>query len=218
MKTALIFAAGRGERLKPLTLYCPKAMCQVKGTPLIEYHLANLAKAGFERVIINHAWLGYQIRRYLGQGEKWNIEIIYLPEPPGGLETGGTLYSAIKLLGNDPFITVNADIYTDYPFSSLKLPEGSLAHLVLERNPYHNRKGDFGLANHQLLNHDKQYTFLGIACYHPEAFGNYQTGRYPVTPRLRQLAEQGKASGEVFDGLWMDIGTIERLRIANELS
>jgi MurNAc alpha-1-phosphate uridylyltransferase len=217
MKTAMILAAGRGERLKPLTLIKPKAMCQVKGKPLIEHHVINLKKAGFSKIVINHAYLGDQIRHHFGDGDKWGVEIGYSPEPPGGLETGGGIVSALPYLGTEPFLTVNADIYTDFDFSSLKLPETSLAHLVLVKNPSHNLKGDFGLTlQQQLLNHEKHYTFLGIACYHPKAFSQSAIGRYSVTPLVRNLADQGLASGVRYDGLWIDIGTIERLTSANE--
>lgn len=216
MKTAMILAAGRGERLKPLTEKRPKAMCLVQQKPLIEHHLSKLAKAGFERVVINHAYLGNQIRRYFGKGSSWGLEICYVPEPPGGLETGGGIYNALPLLGEQPFITVNADIFTDYNFRILKLEETILVHLVLVENPRHNSKGDFDLIDQgKLSNQNKRYTYSGIACYRPEAFKFNQAGRYSVTPLLRDLASQNLASGELYQGLWIDIGTAERLSFAN---
>lgn len=161
MKTAMILAAGRGERLKPLTKTCPKAMCRVQGMPLIEYHVANLAAAGFQKIVINHAYLGSQIRHHLQDGRRWGVEICYSPEPPGGLETGGGIINALPLLGNAPFITVNADIYTNFNFASIHLPKESLAHLILVDNPAHNSRGDFGLnGNRQVINDEKNLPIL----------------------------------------------------------
>lgn len=216
MKTAMILAAGRGERLRPLTGEIPKAMCLVKGIPLIEHHVINLANAGFKRLIINHAYLGDQIRSHLGNGSRWAVDICYSPEPPGGLETGGGIVNALPLLGKEPFLTVNADIYTDFSFNTLSLPEQSLVHLVLGKNPSHNSGGDFGLCQSRILNDKRQYTFLGIACYHPDAFNSCRMGRYSVTPVLRSLAAQQKASGGIYGGSWIDIGTVERLHRANQ--
>jgi N-acetyl-alpha-D-muramate 1-phosphate uridylyltransferase len=218
MKTAMILAAGRGERLKPLTNSIPKAMCLINGIPLIEYHVRNLAKAGFTRVVINHAHLGFKIRHHLGDGKNWGIDIAYAPEPPGGLETGGGIFNALPLLGNEPFLTVNADIYTDFKLNTIKLPANFLAHLLLGKNPKHNIKGDFGLKNNlSLTNNQLDYTYLGIAVYHPEAFKQYSPGRYSVIPMVRTLINENRASGELFQGLWIDIGTAERLRHANQI-
>ena len=216
MKTAMILAAGRGERLKPFTDLLPKALCTVHNIPLIEYHIANLALAGFERLIINHAYLGGQIRQHLSSGARWNIEICYSPEPPGGLETGGGIVNALPLLGDEPFVTVNADIFTDYNFALLTLPVTSLVHLVLVKKPSYSEYGDFGLSEtFKLENTNRKYTFLGIACYHPKVFNNCNPGRYSVTPLLRQLATNKQASGEIYQGTWFDIGTPERLQLAN---
>lgn len=217
MKIAMILAAGRGERLKPLTNYLPKAMCLVKGKPLIEYHIERLAQLGFTRIVINHAYLGNQIRRYLGDGVKWNIELCYAPEPPGGLETGGGIFNALPLLGNEPFLTVNADIYTDFKFNTLALPKNSMTHLLLGSNPEHKQHGDFGLINQVQLTNSAQYTYLGIACYHPDAFKMYRAGRYSVIPMVRSLAEQQLATGELYTGLWVDVGTVERLNYCRQL-
>lgn len=217
MKTAMILAAGRGERLKPITNALPKALCQVQGKPLIEHHVANLAAAGFNRIIINHAHLGSQIRQHLGKGEKWKVDLHYSPEPPGALETGGGIYNALKLLGNEPFLAVNADIYTHYDFKQFQLPEGSLAHLILGKNPPHNLKGDFSLTENKKLSRENPcYTFLGIAAYHPKIFETSAPGRYSLTPMFHKLIEKQAASGTVFDGLWVDIGTVARLEEANK--
>lgn len=213
MKTALIFAAGRGERLKPLTDTLPKALCRVRGIPLIEYHLQHLAAAGFKSIIINHAHLGDQIRRQLGCGKRWNVEIIYSPEPPGALETGGAIICAQHLLNDEPFATINADIMTDYDFSQLSLPEEKLAHLVLVKQPPYYTHGDFGLTETSLLsNQDRYYTFSGIACYHPSLLNRLKPGRFSITPIIRELAENQHISGEIYQGKWIDIGSTERLR------
>jgi MurNAc alpha-1-phosphate uridylyltransferase len=214
----MILAAGRGERLRPLTYRCPKAMCKIAGIPLIEYHVIKLARAGFARIVINHAYLGYQIRHHLGNGSKWGVDIVYSAETPGGLETGGGLYQALPLLGDEPFLAVNADIFTSYEFKKINLAETSLAHLVLVANPSHNVQGDFGLRDNRITNDQRDYTFLGVACYHPKLFQQAQLGRYSMTPILRQLAAKGQMTGEIFSGAWLDIGSPERLAIANQTS
>ncbi|STY30955.1 nucleotidyltransferase [Legionella wadsworthii] len=217
MKTAMILSAGRGERLKPLTKLYPKALCLVNDKPLIEYHVINLAKAGFERLVINHAYLGGQIRQHLGNGSRWGIEICYSPEPPGGLETGGGIVNALPLLGKKPFITVNADIFTDFDFTQLDIENTQAIHAILvNKNPSLNHHGDFGLMNQsQLTNANPEYTFAGICCYHPQIFANCKQGRYSVAPLIRQYAQQKEATASVYSGLWFDIGTIERLNAVN---
>lgn len=213
MKTAMILAAGRGERLRPLTDITPKALCKVHNIPLIEYHVANLAQAGFERLVINHAWLGGQIRQQLGHGARWGVEICYAPEPPGGLETGGGIVNALPLLGDQPFLTVNADIYTDYDFKKLALPETSSVHLVLINTPTYLPQGDFGLSSdNRVDNNNRHYTFAGIAYYRPTVFNHCRPGRYSVTPLLRQLAMDDQVMGTVYAGKWIDIGSSERLQ------
>ena len=217
MKTAMILAAGRGERLRPITDSRPKAMCTINQIPLIEYHVENLACAGFERLIINHAYLGGQIRQQLGHGARWGIDICYSPEPPGGLETGGGIVNALPLLGNQPFAVVKADMFTAYPFASLKLLATRLAHLVLVNKPPYLQQGDFGLSTSgQLDDIHRLYTFAGIACYRPELFHHSKPGRYSLTPRLRQLAINKQATGEIYHGTWFDIGSPERLALVNK--
>jgi MurNAc alpha-1-phosphate uridylyltransferase len=219
MKTAMILAAGRGERLKPLTEIRPKALCIVKDKPLIEHHVIHLVKAGFERLVINHAYLGDQIRHYLGNGSHWNIEICYSPEPPGGLETGGGIVNALPLLGDKPFITINADIYTDFDFSQLQSVNTYSIHVILvKKNTTLNHHGDFGLINHaQLSNTNREYTLAGICCYHPQVFAHCKLGRYSVAPLIRHYAKQNKVTASVYNGTWFDIGSIERLRAANQI-
>ncbi|MBI2785939.1 MAG: nucleotidyltransferase family protein [Legionella longbeachae] len=219
MKTAMILAAGRGERLKPLTEIKPKALCMVKEKPLIEHHVINLAKAGFDKIIINHAYLGGQIRRHLGNGNHWGIEICYSPEPPGGLETGGGIVNALSQLGDKPFITVNADIFTDFDFTQLQSANTDSIHVILvKKNPALNHHGDFGLINQtQLSNANPDYTLAGICCYHPQIFANCKQGRYSVAPLIRQYAEQNKVTASIYNGIWLDIGSMERLQAANQI-
>ena len=217
MKTAMILAAGRGERLKPITDHRPKALCVVQGLPLIEHHVNKLAQAGFERLVINHAHLGSQIRHHLGHGARWGIEICYSAEPPGGLETGGGIMNALPLLGNQPFVTVNADIYTDFDFNQLSFEQVSYLHLVLvNTNPALAHHGDFGLKDKQLINSARDYTFSGIACYHPQIFSRCQPGRYSVAHLIRYHAQEGNATAQLYDGNWFDIGSMERLKAVNQ--
>lgn len=217
MNTAMILAAGRGERLRPLTDTIPKALCKVKNTPLIEHHVINLAKAGFERIIINHAFLGGHIRQYLGNGKQWGVDIIYSSEPPGGLETGGGIVKALPLLGEKPFLTVNADIYTDFDFTSFQIQSIDTFHLILvPNNPSLLHHGDFGLTSEsRLTNTNPVYTFAGIACYNPKVFAHCKQGRYSVTPLIRKYVEQNNATGSLYSGTWYDIGSMERLKAAN---
>ncbi|MBA2656723.1 MAG: nucleotidyltransferase family protein [Tatlockia sp.] len=216
MKTAMILAAGRGERLKPFTEKQPKAMCLVQDKPLIEHHVANLAESGFERIVINHAYLGSQIRRHLGNGSKWGLEICYVPEPPGGLETGGGIFNALPLLGKEPFVTVNADVYTDFDFKSLQLNDEIMLHLVLVHKPEQFQSSDFDLTQQNRLSNDnKRYTSAGIVYYRPEAFKNNKIGRYSVVSLWREFANRNLATGQLYQGIWVDIGSPERLRLAN---
>lgn len=218
MKTAMILAAGRGERLRPLTDSIPKPLCRIQGIPLIEHHVMQLAQAGIHHIVINHAHLGGQIRRHLKDGSRWGVHIDYAPEPPGGLETGGGLINALPLLGDHPFIAVNADIFTAFDYRRLPLTEVEHMHLVLvQRNPALHSHGDFGLMNNLLDNHAQDYLFSGIACYHPKIFQNLKIGRYSITPLIREYAERKEASAEYYEGLWFDIGSFERLHAANNV-
>lgn len=218
MKTAMILAAGRGERLKPITDIKPKPLCTINGKSLIEYHVLNLAKAGFERLVINHAHLGGQIRHHLGNGSRFGVEICYSPEAPGGLETAGGIVKALTLLGDEPFVTVNADIYTDFDFSDFDYQATEYMHAILVKaNPALSHPGDFGLDNNRLLSNDNRlYTFAGIACYHPRIFSNCKPGRYSITPLIRQLVDKQKVTASLFNGVWFDIGSTERLKAVND--
>lgn len=217
MKTAMILAAGRGERLKPLTELQPKALCLVKGKPLIEHHVLNLAKAGFNKIIINHAYLGSQIRQHLGDGSHYGVKIHYSPEPPGALETGGGIINALPLLGDESFITVNADIYTDFDFATIQPVHEDTIHVVLApKNPQLNHHGDFGLIKgNQLINTNPEYILAGICCYHPQLFSKHLLRRFSVASIIRHCADQQKATATLYEGVWFDIGTLERLQMAN---
>jgi len=219
MNTAMILAAGRGIRLKPITDAIPKALCVVNDKPLIEHHIINLSQAGVTRFIINHAHLGGLIRRYFGNGKKWGVDIIYSPEPPGGLETGGGIYNALPLIGKHPFLVVNADIYTDYDYRHIQLSETSQAHLVLvPKEPKLNQFGDFSLNDEKLVTTEsREFTFSGIACYRPQLFQKLFPGRYSLYPLLKQSIEEGLVSGEPYYGFWIDIGSLKRLHAAKEL-
>ena len=218
MKTAMILAAGRGSRLRPLTDSIPKALCPVNNKPLIEYHLTNLENAGFEKIVINHAYLGEQICDYVINNPKPRLKVCFSPEPHGGLETGGGIYNALPLLGDEPFLVVNADIFTDYDFSQLDIEDTKMASLVLVKNPPYKPYGDFGLNTQQeLILENKHYTFAGIAYYRPEVFQHCIPGKYSVTPILHKLVAEQKISGSCYIGSWMDIGTMDRLALANHM-
>lgn len=211
---AMILAAGRGERMRPLTDHTPKPLLQAGGKSLIEYHLTTLALSGFKQVIINHAYLGQQIENKLGDGQRYGLKILYSAEPEGGLETGGGIHNALPLLGNSPFLVINGDIWTDYPLSpSLFLKPRTLAHLILIDNPPHNLKGDFSLSADNRL-HDKTgscLTFSGIGLYHPDLFKQQESGRFALAPLLRKAMLTDQVTGEHYCGQWVDVGTPQRL-------
>lgn len=219
MKTAMLLAAGRGERLKPLTDVCPKSLCLVGGEPLIVHHIRNLKQAGISHIVINHAWLGGKIRQYLGNGAGFSVTIEYSAEPPGGLETGGGLMQALPLLGNEPFISVNADIYSDFDFRKMpQLQENNLAHLVLVVNPANNPGGDFGLKQGLIENTPKTHTFSGIAVYRPELLRDLGIGRFSITPVLRKIVALKQVQGSIYSGQWVDIGSYQRLQTADQMA
>jgi MurNAc alpha-1-phosphate uridylyltransferase len=214
---AMILAAGRGERLRPLTDSTPKPLLEVRGKPLIVYHLEALHKAGFNEIVINLSWLGDQIRTRLGNGSEFGVGIEYSEEAEA-LETAGGILQALPLLG-ERFVVVNGDVFTDYDFVALKPAEKSadrLAHLVLVDNPQHNNAGDFSLER-TIVGNDgaPRHTFSGIAQYHRSFFDGLAPGKQALAPLLRAAAAEGQVSGELFSGLWVDIGTAERLQRLN---
>lgn len=216
---AMILAAGKGERMRPLTLHTPKPLVPLAGQPLIEYHLNALARAGFTEVVINHAWLGQQIEDHLGDGSRFGLTIHYSPEGDP-LETGGGIFKALPLLGYAPFLLVNGDIWTDFDFAGLRRPLQGLAHLVLVDNPDHHGRGDFCLDAGQVAdgcNATDTLTFSGISVLDPALFDGCQPGAFKLAPLLRQAMANGKVSGEHHRGRWVDVGTLERLAEAERL-
>jgi len=216
---AMILAAGKGERMRPLTLHTPKPLLPVAGVPLIEYHLRALVAAGFKEVVINHAWLGAQIEAHLGSGAGWGLSISYSPEGEP-LETGGGIFKALPLLGNEPFVLVNGDVWTDYDFSRLPQQPVGLAHLVLVDNPGHHGKGDFRLQQGRVSDGnegDATLTYSGIAVIDPALFDGCTAGAFKLAPLLRQAMASGRVTGEHYRGHWVDVGTQERLAEVEQL-
>jgi len=209
---AMILAAGRGERMRPLTDQTPKPLLRVADKPLIQYHIEALRDAGFRELVINHAWLGEQIVQYLGDGARFDVEIVYSPEPEGALETGGGIHQALPLLGDGSFLVVNGDIWTDFPFASLKHKPQQLAHLVLVNNPSHNPQGDFSVEQDIVSDGgESALTFSGIGLYRPEFFSDQSSGKFPLAPLLRDAMRNRQVSGEHYTGGWTDAGTPQRL-------
>lgn len=209
---AMILAAGRGERMRPLTDHTPKPLLAVGGRPLIEHHLRRFAAAGFTDVVINLAHLGDKIRQVLGDGARFGVSIHYSQEPEGALETGGGIFNALPLLDGQAFLVVNGDVWTDYPLQRLpEQPEG-LAHLVLVDNPLHHPKGDFSLVDGRVSQQGEHLlTFSGIGVYRPELFADCVPGAFPLGPLLRRAIDAGRVTGEHYRGRWIDVGTPERL-------
>lgn len=216
---AMILAAGKGERMRPLTLNTPKPLIPVAGVPLIEYHLGALARAGFTEVVVNHAWLGEKIEAHVGNGERFGLQVTYSRETQP-LETGGGIFQALKYLGDEPFVVVNGDIWTDYDFAALRRPLAGLAHLVLVPNPEHHPEGDFLLQDGQVQVPSTSVdtlTYSGIAVLHPQLFADSAAGAFKLAPLLRFAMRDGDVSGEQFDGHWIDVGTPERLAATETL-
>ena len=209
---AMILAAGRGERLRPLTDTTPKPLLEAGGKSLIAHHIEALAAAGFREVVINLSHLGEKIRDRLGDGSVFGLNIHYSAEPPGALDTGGGIRQALPLLGSAPFAVINGDVYTDYPLARLRAIKCDHAHLVLVNNPEHNPDGDFGLLGGYVTPDTRpHYTFSGISVYHPRFFESTSTGRFSVVPMLNDAMAKRQVTGEIHKGAWHDIGTLERL-------
>lgn len=210
---ALIFAAGRGERMRPLTDTTPKPLLQAGGKALIEYSIENLAKAGFRDIVINVAYLGRQIIDYCGDGSRWGVSIVYSDEGDTALETAGGIVKALPLLGDQPFVAVNSDVICDYPLAELRQRQFDLAHLVMIANPPHHPLGDFSLDDNGLLSEqgEDKLTFSGIGIYRPEMFAGLSAEPLKLRPLIDAGMRDQRISGELFSGLWVDIGTPERL-------
>ena len=209
---AMILAAGRGERLRPLTDDIPKALVEVRGRSLLERHLDHLGDAGIEDVVINLGWHGKQIQERVGSGSEYGLNVAYSDEGETILETGGGILNALHLLGSDPFLVVNADIYTDMPVPDVVLGENALGHLVLVPTPEYCDAGDFDLVEGLLRNAaSPSLTYSGIAVYHPKFFNGCGAGRFSIVPMLRKAADDGRLQGSLYEGLWADVGTPQRL-------
>lgn len=209
---AMILAAGRGDRMRPLTDSTPKPLLEVAGRALLDYPLARLARAGIDEVVINLAWHGSQIRDFVGDGSRWGLGVEFSDEGPEALETGGGIRHALPLLGADPFWLVNGDVFSDYAVRPRGLDAGALAHLVLVPNPEHHPGGDFALtAGRVHTGEGPRFTYSGLAVVHPDLVGDLAPGRFPLGPLLIDAARQGQITGELYEGLWTDVGTPERL-------
>ncbi|ALZ83026.1 mannose-1-phosphate guanylyltransferase [Pseudomonas oryzihabitans] len=214
---AMILAAGKGERMRPLTLTRPKPLIEVNGRPLIEHHIQALAAAGITDLVINHAWLGDQLEAVLGDGSRLGVSIRFSAEGEP-LETGGGIFRALPLLGSEPFMLINGDIRTDVDFAVLALPAGCLAHLVLVDNPVHHPSGDFGLVDGRItLEASEKLTYSGIAVLHPQLFSDCTAGAFKLVDVLRPAIVAGQVSGQRLAGRWVDVGTLERLAEAEQL-
>ncbi len=215
----MILAAGRGERMRPLTDHTPKPLLPVAGKAIIEHTIVQLASAGFTEIIINHAHLGQQIEDYLGDGRRYGVSICYSPEGEQGLETAGGIINALPLLGSEVFLVVNGDIATDFPFAELKNVTVDLAHIIMVDNPAHHSQGDFVLdmAGRVVENGTEKLTFSGIGLYRPEFFCNTPSGNSKLGFLLRQAIVSQRVSGQKFTGFWMDIGTPQRLQDLNNV-
>jgi N-acetyl-alpha-D-muramate 1-phosphate uridylyltransferase len=209
----MLLAAGRGERMRPLTDAHPKPLLQVAGKPLIVWHLERLARAGFRDIVVNVSWLGDQIVDALGDGSRYGVHIAWSREPWPALETGGGLLNALPLLGDAPFLLVNSDVYTDVDFTSLRIAPEDLAQLVLVPNPAHHVQGDFWLNAHGRIGAEggERLTYSGISLLRPGLFAGAMPGRFPLLPWLLRALEAGKLGGQKHAGRWLDIGTPERL-------
>lgn len=210
----MILAAGRGERMRPLTDSTPKPLLKAGGRFLIEYHIERLVRAGVSGIVINLSHLGSQVCAALGDGSRYGTTIKYSDEGEPALETGGGILRALPLLGAEPFIVVNGDVWTDYPFERLPGAPAGVAHLVLVANPAHHDKGDFVLDGDRVHadGSGQRLTFSGIGVYRPELFEGCADGRFGLAPLLRRAMADGRVTGEYYRGRWMDVGTPERLR------
>ena len=223
---AMILAAGLGTRMRPLTDHTPKPMLRVAGKPLIEHHMRRLVTAGFRDIVINHAYLGEQIENYLGDGKEFGAHIDYSREGEP-LDSGGGIFRALPLLGSEPFVALNADVWTDYPLQQLLSlrtavdGKNRLAHLVLTDNPPQHPQGDFYLSSDGVVHaqsENKKLTWTGIRVMHPNLFDGCSDGVFSIVPLLKKAMAEGLIGGEYYSGLWVDVGTPERLVEVNRVA
>jgi N-acetyl-alpha-D-muramate 1-phosphate uridylyltransferase len=210
---AILLAAGRGERMRPLTDALPKPLLPVAGRPLIVWHLEALRRAGIREVVINTSWLAPQLHAALGDGHEFGVVIRWSDEGPVALETAGGIIRALPLLGPEPFLVVSGDIWTDIDFGGVRLGPGALAHLVLVENPPHHLRGDFALtAGGEVVERDSgRFTYANVGLYTHEFFAGCAPGRVPLVEPLRRAIAGGRVRGELHRGAWCDVGTPARL-------
>jgi len=212
----MILAAGRGERMRPLTDRTPKALLEVAGKRLIDWQLERLRNAGVLTVVINLGWLGDSIIGHVGDGSRYGLEVVYSPEDDLILETGGGIRRALPMLGRQPFWAINADVFSDLSLPAVELAARDLAHLVLVPTPAYKRSGDFDLEGGRVRREPAlRFTFSGIGLYRPEMFADCEPGRFPLAPMLFQAAAENRLQGELYDGVWEDVGTVARLEALN---
>ena len=215
---AMILAAGRGERMRPLTDRTPKPLLPVAGKPMIQYHIETLAAAGVGEIIINLAWLGPQIRTVIGDGARFDVRIQYSDEGDAALETGGGVFKALPFLagpsGTDPFLVVSGDVFTEYPLGDAlkKLAADDVAHFVVVPNPDFHTRGDFGLADGRLTDSGERYTYANIGAMRPEFFAGCRPGKFPLAPLMFDWIRKNRVSGELFRGVWHNVGTPQQLQ------
>ena len=215
---AMILAAGRGERMRPLTDTTAKPLLAVRGKRLIQYHIEALARVGIRDIAINLAWKGAQIRETLGDGSAFGVQLHYSDEGSEAFETGGGIYAALPLLGSEPFVVVSGDVWTDYPFASLigRLASDDVAHFVVVPNPEFHVRGDFGLREDRLVDDAAvRYTYGNIGVLRPEFFSGCAPGKFPLAPLMYEWIRRGKVSGELYAGQWHNVGTPEQLEKLN---
>jgi MurNAc alpha-1-phosphate uridylyltransferase len=208
---AIVLAAGRGERMRPLTDDRPKPLLEAGGLALIDWHLHALAGRGVREVVVNLAWQAERLREHVGSGERYGLAVTFSDEGAEALETGGGIHRALRWLGPGPFLVVNGDVWTDYPLGRLALPEGSWAHLVLADNPPHHPRGDFALESGRLTRGEPRLTYAGLGAYDPALFAACTPGKFPLAPLLDAAIAAGRATGEHHRGAWFDVGTPARL-------
>jgi MurNAc alpha-1-phosphate uridylyltransferase len=208
----MVMAAGRGERMRPITDTLPKPLVPVAGKPLIGYHLERLARAGIKEVVINLSWLGERIKAALGDGRDYGLSIAYSEEGPVPLETGGGIFRALPLLGAGSFLVVNGDTWSDIDYGHLALEDGADGRIVLVRNPTHNTRGDFGLEGDVVVDREMdRLTYSGVGVYRPEFFAGCSPGKFPMLPLMKRAIAARVLRGELHRGEWCDVGTPERL-------
>ncbi len=215
---AIILAAGLGQRMGALTQAIPKPLLEVGDRPLIVHHIERLVAAGINELVINHARHADQFHAILGDGSSIGADIVFSSEGDQPLGTAGGILKALPALGQHPFIVLNADLWTAFPFETLAVESPALAHLILVPNPSHHPNGDFGLdTGHVSINNYRSFTYAGIGCYRPELFAACRPGWTELAPLLSAAAAQGQVSGMLYSGVWLDVGTPERLAEANTL-